>query len=188
MVIWLFRLQGRVRNMDLRDHLSTTGTALKHWFVAQSYDALCMAGLWLIGLLIIRVPGAPLWAFLGGALQFIPNFGVMIALIGPSIAALISGGFDRFLYVLILYAVLVVIDGLFLQPYLMRRAARVPIWASILTPLVLGLLLPSFWGVLIAAPLLAIFFTYRARARERRAALLSQPQPQLPRRDDLLPR
>ncbi len=169
--------------MDWRDHLSTTGTALKHWFVAQSYDALCMAGLWLIGLLIIRVPFAPVWAFLAGALQFIPNFGIMIALIGPSIAALISGGFDRFLYVLILYAVLVVIDGLVLQPYLMRRAARVPIWASILTPLVLGVLLPSFWGVLIAAPLLAIVFTYRSKARERRAAVLAQNQQQLPPRN-----
>ncbi len=156
--------------MDWREHLSTTGTALKHWFVAQSYDALCMAALWLIGLLIIGVPWAPVWAFLGGALQFIPNFGVMI------------GGFDRFLYVLILYAVLVVIDGLFLQPYLMRRAARVPIWASILTPLVLGVLLPSFWGVLIAAPLLAIVFTYRARARDRRAALLTSQQQLPPRR------
>lgn len=173
--------------MDWREHLTTTGTALKHWFVAQSYDALCMAGLWLIGLLIIGVPWAALWAFLGGALQFIPNFGVMIALIGPSITALISGGFDRFLYVLILYAVLVVIDGLFLQPYLMRRAARVPIWASILTPLVLGVLLPSFWGVLIAAPLLAIVFTYRARARDRRAALSSQTPRQLPPRDNAAP-
>jgi len=168
--------------MDWREHLSTTGTALKHWFVAQSYDALCMAALWLIGLLIIGVPWAPVWAFLGGALQFIPNFGVMIALIGPAIAALISGGFDRFLYVLILYAVLVVIDGLFLQPFLMRRAARVPIWASILTPIVLGVLLPSFWGVLIAAPLLAIVFTYRARARDRRTALLSSQQQLPPRR------
>ena len=168
--------------MDWREHLSTTGTALKHWFVAQSYDALCMAGLWLIGLLIIRIPFAPVWAFLGGTLQFVPNFGIMMALIGPSIAALISGGFDRVLYVLILYAVLVVIDGLFLQPYLMRRTARVPIWASILTPLVLGILLPSFWGVLIAAPLLAIIFTYRARARERRAASLARGQHQLPPR------
>jgi predicted PurR-regulated permease PerM len=165
--------------MDFGEHVRTTGGALKHWFVAQSYDALCVGALWLVGLLIIRVPWAPLWAFLGGALQFVPNIGLVIALIGPSIAAAISGGFERFLYVLILYAVLVVIDGLFLQPYLMRRAAKVPIWASLLTPIVLGILLP-FWGVLLSAPLLAIFFTYRAKARERRATVLRGSERQLP--------
>jgi len=166
--------------MDFNHHLRTTGGALKNWFVAQCYDALCVAALWLVGLLIIRVPWAPLWAFLGGALQFIPNIGLVLALIGPSIAALVSGGFNRFLYVLILYAVLVVVDGLFLQPYLMRRAAKVPIWASLITPIVLGILLP-FWGVLLSAPLLAVFFTYRAKAREQRLALDNDPK-QLPPR------
>lgn len=166
--------------MNFGQHARTTGTALKHWFVAQSYDALCVGVLWLVGLLIIRVPWAPLWAFLGGALQFVPNIGLVIALIGPSIAAAISGGFERFLYVLILYAVLVVIDGLFLQPYLMRRTAKVPIWASLLTPIVLGILLP-FWGVLLSAPLLAVFFTYRAKAKERRAGVLLSNQPGNPR-------
>ena len=163
--------------MDFNEHVRTTGGALKNWFMAQSYDALCVGILWLVGLLIIRVPWAPLWAFLGGALQFIPNLGLVLALIGPSIAALVSGGFDRFLYVLILYAVLVVIDGLFLQPYLMRRTAKVPIWASLITPIVLGILLP-FWGVLLSAPLLAVFFTYRAKARER--SLLPRGNPELP--------
>ena len=165
--------------MDFKEHLRTTGGALKHWLKAQSYDALSMGVLWLIGLLIIRVPLAPLWAFLAAVLQFIPNFGLVMALIGPAIAGLISGGFNRFLYVLILYAVLVVIDGLILQPYLMRRTAKVPIWASLLTPIILGILLPSFWGVLIAAPLLAVVFAYRAKARERRAALANQTR-QLP--------
>jgi len=58
--------------------------------------------------------------------------------------------------------VIAVVDGLVLQPYLMRRTARVPIWASILTPIVLGLFL-SFWGVLLAAPILAIIYAYRSR-------------------------
>jgi predicted PurR-regulated permease PerM len=50
----------------------------------------------------------------------------------------------------------------------MKRTARVPIWASILTPLILGLLIP-FWGVLIAPPLLAIIYAYKERqARAQR--------------------
>ena len=65
---------------------------------------------------------------------------------------------------LILYAVIAVVDGFLLQPYLMKRTARVPIWASILTPIVLGIVIP-FWGVLLAPPLLAVVFAYRGAFR-----------------------
>jgi predicted PurR-regulated permease PerM len=62
--------------------------------------------------------------------------------------------------VLVLYAVIVVIDGLLLQPYIMRRTAKVPIWASIVVPIVLGIVWP-FWGVLVAPPLLAVVYAYK---------------------------
>lgn len=148
--------------MELRQHAQITGGALKRWFMAQLQDSLCVGALWLIGLLIIGVPFAPLWALIAAVLQFVPHLGPIISLIGPAIAAAVSGGFMRLIYVLILYAVVAVLDGAVLQPYLMRRTARVPIWASILTPIVLGLFF-SFWGVLLAAPLLAIIFAYRSR-------------------------
>ena len=90
--------------MNIGDHLRTTGGALKRWFIAQTYDALAVAGLWLIGLLLLGVPWAPLWAFLGGVLQYVPGMGTVLALIGPSIVALFSGGWERLIYVLILYA------------------------------------------------------------------------------------
>jgi predicted PurR-regulated permease PerM len=148
--------------MQLREHAQITGGALKRWFIAQLQDSVCVGALWLIGLLIIGVPWAVLWALIAMVFQFVPHLGPVISLIGPAIAATASGGFMRLIYVLILYAVVVVVDALVFQPYLMRRAARVPIWASILTPIVLGLFF-SFWGVLAAAPLLAIIFAYRSR-------------------------
>lgn len=155
--------------MDFREHARTTGSALRNWFVAQSYDALAVASLWLIGLLIIRVPLAWLWAVMAGAFQFIPHIGPVLGLIGP-MAALFGAAvfvdkgdeFLRMVYVLILYAVIVVVDGLVLQPWLMKRTARVPIWASIVTPLVLGALF-SVWGIVLSAPLLAIIYAYRTR-------------------------
>ncbi len=150
------------QEMKFREHARITGDALKRWFVAQLQDAACVAGLWLIGLLIIGVPWAPAWAALAAVFQFVPHLGPVISLIGPAIAATVSGGFMRLIYVFMLYAVIAVVDGLVLQPYLMRRTARVPIWASILTPIVLGLFL-SFWGVLLAAPILAIIYAYRSR-------------------------
>ncbi len=152
--------------MELREHVSVTGTALKRWFIAQLQDSAAVACLWLIGLLIIGVPWAPLWAVMAALFQFIPHLGPAIALCGPAIAAAVSGGFYRLMYVFILYAVVAVTDGLVLQPYLMRRTAKVPIWASILAPIVLGMIF-SFWGVLLAAPVLAVVYAYRARHKER---------------------
>lgn len=152
--------------MDFREHASVTGGALRRWFIAQLQDSAAVACLWLVGLLIIRVPLAPLWAVLAAILQFIPHFGPVLALIGPAIAATVSGGFMRLIYVFILYAVVAVTDGLVLQPYLMRRTAKVPIWASILAPIVLGMIF-SFWGVLLAAPLLAVLYAYRSRNKPR---------------------
>jgi predicted PurR-regulated permease PerM len=152
--------------MDLGQHARLTGGALKHWFVAQCQDALAVAILWLIGLYIIRVPWAPVWAVLAAVLQFVPHLGPVLGLIGPALAATIRwGDWQHPFAVLALYAVIVMIDGFFLQPYIMRRTAKVPMWASILAPLVLGILIP-FWGVLLAPPLLAIVYAYRAR-RER---------------------
>jgi predicted PurR-regulated permease PerM len=66
-----------------------------------------------------------------------------------------------------LYAVIVVVDGFLLQPYIMKRVARVPMWASILTPIVLGILIP-FWGVLLAPPLLAVVYAYKAWRENQR--------------------
>src|SRR3954470_12855700 len=163
-------------------HARTTGSALQNWFVAQCYDALAVAALWLVGLLIIRVPFAPLWALLGGAFQFVPQLGAVLGLVGPALA-LFFGNIDHlrwepFVELLILYALIVVIDGLWLQPYIMKRTVKVPIWASILAPIVLGIIIP-FWGVLLAPPLLAVLYTYR-RKNQRALEESTQTQPANP--------
>jgi predicted PurR-regulated permease PerM len=166
--------------MEFGDHVRTTGGALHRWFVAQSYDSLLVAGLWLVGLWIIGVPWAPLWAVLAFAFQYVPHFGPILSVIGPSFAGVTSGGGMRLLYVLMLYAVIAVIDGLVFQPYLMKRSNKVPIWASILTPLVLGFFF-NFVGVLISAPLLAVIYTYKSKKAEVEV-LPPEPRPQQLRR------
>jgi predicted PurR-regulated permease PerM len=151
--------------MTFGEHVRTTGGALKNWFVAQTQDALAVAALWLIGLLILRVPLWFIWAPLAFVLQYVPHYGTILSLLGPALIAGLSGGWRRFLYVLILYVIIVIVDGFVLQPMLMKRAAKVPVWASIIVPLVMGFVIP-FWGVLLAPPLLAIFFTYWNKRRK----------------------
>ncbi len=150
-------------------HLRTAGSALVNWWRAVSIEALCVAVLWLIGLEILRVPLAPAWALVAGLMAFVPNIGGVIALIGPVFSILVTGkDLERLAFLLGIYAIIVVIDQLVLQPWLMKKTTRVPIWASIFVPIILGIVIP-FWGVLLAPPLLAILYAYRKPKAARRS-------------------
>src|SRR5882757_5460071 len=141
-------------------HLRVAGGALLNWWRAATLDALIVGVLWLVGLELIGVAWAPLWAFLGALLQFIPTFGGMIALIGPVLAVALSGHDEwRLGLVLGLYGLIAVLEGLVIGPYVLHRTTKVPWWAAFLGPIVLGLLIP-FWGVLLAPPLLAVVFAF----------------------------
>lgn len=148
--------------MDLRDHLRIAGGALRSWAIAQLQDSLTVGVLWLIGLRVLHVPLSFMWAILAALLQIVPHLGPVLGLLGPAVTAAIAWrDWQHPVGVLILYAIIVVVDGLLLQPYIMRRTAKVPIWASILAPIVLGIIWP-FWGVFVAAPLLAVVYAYKA--------------------------
>src|SRR5438270_6835429 len=112
---------------NLRDHVGTTGGALKNWAIAQLQDSLAVGVLWLIGLYILHVPLAPMWAVLAAVLQIVPHFGPILGLLGPVFSAAIKWmDWEHPLGVLGLYAVIALLDGLFLQPYIMRRTSKVP--------------------------------------------------------------
>jgi predicted PurR-regulated permease PerM len=147
--------------MQFQYHANLTFGALGRWLKAQCYDSLLVSALWLVALIWLQVPWAPFWALLAIGLQFIPHFGPLLTLVGPSMAMLFTGAsWQRWLWLLGAYAAIAVVDGLLLQPFLMHRENRVPFWVSLLAPLLLGIILP-FWGVLLAPPLLAVVYAYR---------------------------
>ncbi len=139
----------------------TAGTALVQWWRAATLEGLCVGVLWWVGLALIHVPLAPLWAMLAALAAFIPHFGGVISVIGPVLAVAFSGhDIYRLGLVLGLYGVIVILDQLLIQPLLLKRTTRVPVWVSILAPILLGIVIP-FWGVLLAPPLLAIVYAFR---------------------------
>lgn len=147
--------------MPFNTHIRTAGHALFNWWKAVTIEALCVAVMWWIGLFLIHVPLAPLWALIGGLMTFIPNFGGVITVIFPVLTVLFTGhDYFRLALVLGLYAVIVVVDQLVLQPLLMKRMNRVPVLVSIFVPILLGFVIP-FWGILLAPPLLAVVYAFR---------------------------
>ncbi len=152
--------------MRIEDHLRLTGSALKNWLIAQCEDSLAVGIMWYVGLHLLGVPLVLLWAGLAAALQLVPHLGPALGMVAPTVTAAIHwGDWQHPLYVLVLYACIVSVDTLALQPYLMKRTAKVPIWASILAPIVLGFVIP-FWGVFLAPPLLAVVYAYKHRLEQ----------------------
>ena len=155
----------RIGNGKDESHLRTAGGALVNWWRAVTLDALIVGILWFVGLEILHVPLAPMWALLGGVFQFVPGVGGMLAVAGPVIAAGLSGGDDtlfRISMVLGLYGIIAILEGLVISPMILHRTTLVPWWAAFLGPIVLGILIPP-WGVLIAPPLLAVVFAFRRK-------------------------
>jgi predicted PurR-regulated permease PerM len=161
----------RLRIIDVRrvdgepSTLRVAGGALLGWGKAVTLDALIVGLLWLVGLEILRVPWAPLWALLAALFQFVPAFGGMLSVAGPAITAALSAQTDVLFHVAMvlgLYAVIAVLEGLVIQPLILKRTTLVPWWAALLGPIVGGLLFPP-WGVLIAPPVLAVVFALLRR-------------------------
>ena len=99
--------------MDIGEHARVTGSALKNWLIGQIQDSIIVGLMWLIGLWLLKVPLAPFWALLAGALQFIPQVGAALGMVGPVLAASLKfQDWEHPLYVLILYAAIVLVDGL----------------------------------------------------------------------------
>jgi predicted PurR-regulated permease PerM len=151
----------QTRQSNGMTHLRIAGRALRDWGRAIVIDGLLVGALWFIGLELIRVPLAPLWAVLGGLLQIIPTYGMMIALVGPVLAVALSGHDAwRLGLVLGLYALIAILDGLVIGPYVLHRNTKVPWWAALFGPILLGIVIP-FWGVLLAPPLMAVIFAFK---------------------------
>ncbi len=152
---------GNPEENGIADRARTVGRALENWWRAATLEALCVGALWWVGLFLMHIPLAPLWALLAAFASFIPHLGGVLSVIGPVLAVAFSGhDFYRLGLVLGLYAMIVIADQLAIQPLLLKKTTRVPVWLSILAPIALGIVIP-FWGVLLAPPLLAVVYAFR---------------------------
>jgi predicted PurR-regulated permease PerM len=137
----------------LRDVLYEVGRTLLWWMIAQLIPMLAIGvlvggGLWLIGV--------PLWLPLGilaALLNFIPNFGPIIAAV-PAILIALADDPGKALWVVGLSVLSQNLEGYVITPLVQRRAVAMPPALTILSQVLLGLLLGPL-GVILAAPMTA---------------------------------
>jgi predicted PurR-regulated permease PerM len=128
------------------------GTELRRYLFVRAVLGLFAAALSFVLLLVLGVPLPALWAILVFAASFIPNVGFIIALIPPTILALLESGPAAAAAVVIGYTLINFAQDYFLQPVVMSSELN-------LSPLVVFLgVIGWAWilgaaGALLAVPL-----------------------------------
>jgi predicted PurR-regulated permease PerM len=150
----IINLVPKQKRRKAADVLNTLGDSLKKWLKGTLFAMLVVFVLTSIGLLII---GVPMWlalALIAGILNFIPNFGPLIAMIPAVLVALTQGpataGFVAGLYILVQ-----VTESNFITPQIQKKLINIPPAIIIISQLLMGVLTGG-WGLVLATPLMLI--------------------------------
>jgi len=137
-----------------RSVINNIGTDLKKWLKGKLFAMLVVFVLTATGLLII---GVPLWlvlSLIAGLLNFIPNFGPLIALIPAVLVGLLQSP-STALWIAGLYILVQVTESNFITPTVQHKLIKIPPALIIIAQLLVSPL-TSAWGLILATPLMII--------------------------------
>ncbi len=130
---------------------------LKNWIKGQLFGFMFIAVLTGLGLWVIGMPLILTLALIAGLLNFVPNFGPIIALVPAGLIGLMQGTTTAIL-VLCLYTLIQAVQSAVTQPLIQQKMVSIPPALIIFGQVAMGLL-GGFWGVLLATPVIAIIMT-----------------------------
>lgn len=131
-----------------------TAVLLRNWLKGQIIGFFFIAVLSGLGLWALGMPLILTLALIAGLLNFIPNFGPIIALVPAVLLALMQGP-ETALLVVVLYTGIQIIQSAVTQPLIQKKMISMPPGVLVFGQVGMGLL-AGFWGVLLATPLVAI--------------------------------
>ncbi|HEV8082571.1 MAG TPA: AI-2E family transporter [Chitinophagaceae bacterium] len=136
------------------DIINKINNILKKWLKGQIFGIAFIGVLTAVGLLIIGMPLVLTLAIIAGLLNFIPNFGPLIALV-PAVLISLTQGPETALIIICMYTFIQIIQSAVTQPLIQKKMINIPPALTIIGQVALGLL-AGFWGVLLATPIIAI--------------------------------
>ncbi len=130
----------------------------RSYFIVTTVFGLIVAVLDVVALMILGVPLALVWGVLSLITNYIPNIGFVLGLIPPALLALLTGGWQLALAVVIVYSLINVIIQSVLQPRFVGNAVGLSTTLTFLSLI--------FWGWVFGAlgALLAVPMTLLAKA------------------------
>lgn len=150
---WLARRLPRQRLMPLVEGFQRLKAALGGWLLAQAKLTCVCAGILFVGLLLLRIPYAPLWALGISLVDAFPILGTGTVLLPWSLILFLQGDTPRAMGILGIYT-LVSISRSVLEPRFLGRQLGLDPLAT-LAALYAGY---KLWGIggMILAPILAV--------------------------------
>ncbi len=150
-IVKLIPSKGQPKGEDV---LNKLGDNLKKWLKGKIFSMFVVFVLTAAGLAILGVPMWLVLAIIAGLLNFIPNFGPLIAMIpavlvalmqGPTTAAIVAG----------MYIVIQVVESNFITPMVQQKLISIPPALIIMAQLLISPLTGG-WGLVLATPLMVI--------------------------------
>lgn len=148
--IRLFPVDFRPR---LREVMNKVHTTLSLWMMAKLLSMLVVGVLTAIGLEILGMPLPYALALIAALFSFIPNIGPYLALAPAVLIGLMEGG-NMFIYVLILYFGIQIVESYLITPLIEKKMVHLPPALTLFWMVLLGIL-TGILGLILATPILA---------------------------------
>jgi len=133
--------------------LSATATTLRRWLLMQMIGMVVIGVVTTIALLLLDIKAAIALGIIAGFLEFIPYVGPILSAV-PAVAMGLVDGPEKALWVVVAYTAIQQLEGLVLQPLLMKEGLELPPVMTILSQALFALVF-GFLGLMLAVPLVA---------------------------------
>lgn len=138
----------------LREVMDKTQNTLTMWMMAKLFSMFVVGVLTAIGLKILGMPMPYALALMAALFSFIPNIGPYLALTPAVLIALMQGG-NMFIYVLILYFGVQLVESYFITPMVEKKMVNLPPALTLFWMVLLGYL-TGILGLILALSLIHI--------------------------------
>lgn len=134
--------------------LKRLGRTLRSWLIGKVLAMIIVAILTAIALYIIGIPFWLVLAIFAGLLNFIPNFGPIIAM-APAVLIGFTQGASTALIIAGVYVVIQIVESNFITPLIQKQLIQIPPALIIIAQIFFGVVTGAL-GVILATPIVAI--------------------------------
>jgi predicted PurR-regulated permease PerM len=149
----LLRLVAPHRRQRVAETLDAVAAILRGWLLGKALAMLVVGVLTTVGLMLLGIPMALTLGLIAFLLDFIPNFGPLLAAV-PALLLALTLGPAQVAYVAALFVGVQIIEGYVLTPLVQQKTADLPPALTISAQVVLSVLAGGV-GLALAAPLAA---------------------------------
>jgi predicted PurR-regulated permease PerM len=142
----------RVAKPELAGSLSTFVSATQRYLVVTALFGAIVAVIDTGALWLLAVPLPLVWGLFSFITNFIPNIGFVVGVIPPALLALLEGGWDNALLVVVVYSAINVVIQTFIQPHYVGATVGLSAEMTFLSLVVWTFLLGPL-GALLAVPM-----------------------------------